>query len=403
MTTADSTPVGPAPVWDVINGFASYWALSAALDLGLFDALAKDADSGNGLDAAQLATAIGAAGPGPVTVLAETLVALDLLAAEGDRFRLTPVAERYLVSTAPASMAALVRYSPGPQAAWPGLADTVRTGAPEPSVAAELTDLYPALVRATGPTQSGVATAVAAELERRAWWPRRPTVVDLGCGSGAWLTALLRTRPHGTVIAVDLPHVLPIAERAATDAGLRGQVVAVPGDYLDAALPVATADVVVLAHVLRAEPPERARKLLTRAVELAGADGVVVVVDYARPDPATASHHDSGGTGDGDTSHGGTGDIGTRDIGTRDIGTRDIGTGGDDRTAVCASARHELLLSLTMLASTAGLGVTVADLRAWAEAAGAELVDSFEPVPRQHVRLIRSRTRSRTRTPEATS
>ncbi|MGW6461851.1 hypothetical protein ACWF94_38965, partial [Streptomyces sp. NPDC055078] len=70
---------------------------------------------------------------------------------------------------------------------------------------------------------------------------------------------------------------------------------------------------------------------------------------------------------------------------------------GEDRGAVCGAARHELLLSLTMLASTAGLGVTVADLRAWAEAAGAELAGSFEPVPRQHVRLIRSRT------PEATS
>lgn len=122
--------------------------------------------------------------------------------------------------------------------------------------------------------------------------------------------------------------------------------------------------------MLRAEPAERARRLLARAVELAGADGVVVVVDYTRPDPARTRHDDSGGEDDGV---------------------------GEDRSAVCVAARHELLLSLTMLASTAGLGVTVADLRAWAEAADAELVDSFEPVPRQHVRLIRSRT------PEVTS
>ncbi|WP_217241213.1 class I SAM-dependent methyltransferase [Streptomyces sp. AC555_RSS877] len=366
MSKTTATPAGPAPVWDVINGFTSYWALSAALDLGLFDALAEDADSATGLDAAQLATAIGAAGPGQVTVLAETLVALGLLSAAEDRFRLTPTAERYLVSTAPASMAALVRYSPGPPAAWPGLADTIRTGAPEPAVTAGLAELYPALVRATGPTQAGVATAVAAELERRGLWPEQPTVVDLGCGSGAWLTALLRTRPAGTVIAVDRPNVLPIAERAATDVGLREQVIAVAGDYLGTALPVAAADVVVLAHVLRAEPAERARQLLARAVELAGAGGVVVVVDYPRPDPARARHDD--------------GDV-----------------RGEDRVAACVAARHELLLSLTMLASTAGLGVTVADLRAWAEAAGAELVDSFEPLPRQHVHLIRSRT------PEATS
>ncbi|MET8824672.1 class I SAM-dependent methyltransferase [Streptomyces sp. NPDC004610] len=361
MTTGPVTPASPAPVWDVINGFASYWALSAALDLGLFDALAADA---GGLDAGRLAKAVGAAGPGTVTVLAETLVALDMLSAEEDRFRLTPAAERYLVSASPASMTALVRYSPGPPAAWPGLAETVRTGAPDPAVTADLAELYPALVRATGPTQTGVATGVAAELERRGLWPERPVIVDLGCGSGAWLTALLRTRPQGTAVAVDLPNVLPIAERALADAGLGERVTAVAGDYLAAELPVAAADVVVLAHVLRAEPPERARRLLARAVELAGADGVVVVVDYWRPDPATPAT-------------------------------------GEDRGAICAAARHELLLSLTMLASTAGLGVSVADLHTWAEAVGAEPDGSFEPVPRQHVRLIRSGNRSRT--PEATS
>ncbi|MFE3019249.1 methyltransferase [Streptomyces sp. NPDC059256] len=366
---AATAPVSPAPVWDVINGFTSYWALSAALDLGVFDALAKEADTGTGLDAAQLAAAIGAVGPGPVTVLAETLVALDLLTAVEDRFHLTPTAERFLVSTAPASMAALVRYSPGPPNAWPGLADTVRTGAPEPTVTADLIELYPALVRATGPTQAGVAKAVAVELERRGWWPEQPTVVDLGCGSGAWLTGLLQSRPNGQVIAVDLPNVLPIAEQAATDIGMRDQVIAVAGDYLDVTLPVAAADVVVLAHVLRAEPTDRAQQLLARAVELAGADGVVVVVDYTRPDPVRNGIGEDG----------------------------EDGGGGEDRSAVYGAARHELLLSLTMLASTAGLGVTVADLRSWAEAAGAELVDSFEPVPRQHVRLIRSRT------PEATS
>mgnify|MGYP000511691318 CR=1 FL=1 len=47
---------------------------------------------------------------------------------------------------------------------------------------------------------------------------------------------------------------------------------------------VAKADVVVLAHVLRAEPPDRARRLVARAVELAGTDGVVVVAPPGRPD-----------------------------------------------------------------------------------------------------------------------
>src|SRR5690606_23149998 len=51
--------ITPAPVWDVINGFAAYWALQAAVDLGVFDAL----DAGP-LTTAQLAAATGVGDPG---------------------------------------------------------------------------------------------------------------------------------------------------------------------------------------------------------------------------------------------------------------------------------------------------------------------------------------------------
>ncbi|GAA3475598.1 methyltransferase [Streptomyces yanii] len=374
MNTTSATPAGPAPVWDVINGFTSYWRSRPRSTSACSTPWRSTPIPGRALDAKQLAASIGAAEDAPVTVLAETLVALDparrrreSLPAHARGRALPGVVRACLHGRTRTALPRAAGSLAGPGRNHPHRRTRARRDS-RPDRA-----LYPALVRATGPTQARVASAVAAELERRGWWPRQPTVVDLGCGSGAWLTALLRTRPSGTVIAVDRPNVLPIAEQAAREVGVRERVITVAGDYLAADLPVAAADVVVLAHVLRAEPAERARRLLARAVELAGAEGVVVVVDYTRPDPARTRHDDSGGE---DHSDDGV---------------------GEDRGAVCVAARHELLLSLTMLASTAGLGITVADLRAWAEAADAELVDSFEPVPRQHVRLIRSRT------PEATS
>ena len=108
---------------------------------------------------------------------------------------------------------------------------------------------------------------------------------------------------------------------------------------------------VVLGHVLRAEPPARARELLHRAFAVAGPDAVVVVTDYPRPAPPT----------DDET----------------------------DRAATLAAARHELTLALTMLASTDGAGVTVGQLSAWAAEAGWHVSDRLEPLPRQHVFLLR--------------
>lgn len=342
-------PVGPGPVWDVVNGLAGFGALAAALELGLVDALAAAGDGG--LTAAQLSDAVGAADAAPVELLAELLVSLGLLTTDGAAFALTAVAARFLVRDAPASMAALAPLSPGPWSGWQHLAGTIRSGRVPEATADELTAMYPDLVRATAPTQAAVAAGVVRELGDRGLWPDAPRIADLGCGSAAWLVAMLRDRPAATAVGVDLPAVLEVAHASVAAAGLSGRVDLLAADYLEADLPIGGADVVVLAHVLRAEPPDRARRLLTRAVELTAPGGVVVVADYPRPDRAAAP--DPG------------------------------------RDAVLAAARHELVLSLTMAAATAGRGVSVAELHGWVADCGAVLTDVLQPVPRQTVFLVR--------------
>ena len=322
---------GPAPVWDVINGYAGYWALHAAVDLGLFDELADGPRATH-----ELAAATGVGDSADLAVLTELLVALNLLDTDGTAWSLTPSAARFLVSTSPASMAGLVRYSPGPHGAWPELAATLRAGAPAPATEDALADVYPDLVRATSATQRVVAAGVAESLTAQGIWGRDgQTVVDLGCGAGAWLHALLDAAgPGAHGVGVDRADVLAtVATRP--DLDLRA------GDYLDVALPE-RADVVVLAHVLRAESPERAQALVVRALDLLDAGGVLLVADYFRPPSgqAAAAYH---------------------------------------------AARHDLTLALTMRASTPGRGITEDDLVTWC---GTHATQVLEPVPRQRVHLI---------------
>lgn len=336
--------VNPGPVWDVINGYAAYGALCAALELGVFDALVEAP-----ADAEGLAQRTGVADPVHAALLADTLVSLGFLDADGTRYGLAPVAERFLVTGSPAQMTALVQLSPGPREAWADLAATLRRGTSVVRVDADPGAFYPDLVAATAPTQRAVASAVAARLDTAGLLPEAPTVVDLGAGSGAWAAALLAARPEGNALAVDLPEVVATTARLTTDVGDRLTTIA--GDYLEVELP-AHADVVVLGHVLRAEPFDRARALLHRAICLAGRTGTVVVADYPRPDPAAP------------------------------------GTG--ERSAELAGARHELLLSLTMLAATGGCGMSEQQLRSWCAEADASILERLEPLPRQHVFLIRS-------------
>src|SRR3954452_22637491 len=111
-----------APVWARIQGFGSYWALVAAVELGVFDALQSQPRS-----AAEISAAIGAS-PRHLTHLLDVLVTFGLLDQVHDCYELTETAERYLCRDSPASMAALVSIAPGPHDNWIRLVDTIRSG-----------------------------------------------------------------------------------------------------------------------------------------------------------------------------------------------------------------------------------------------------------------------------------
>jgi SAM-dependent methyltransferase len=79
----------------------------------------------------------------------------------------------------------------------------------------------------------GQAHTLAA-LERIPDLPRRPRIVDLGCGPGGQTLDLLRAIEGSTVVAVDLlPEMLAELEARATRAGLRDRVTLVRGDMAE--------------------------------------------------------------------------------------------------------------------------------------------------------------------------
>ena len=76
--------------------------------------------------------------------------------------------------------------------------------------------------------QESAAIVEAYDLSRAA------TVVDLGVGRGALLTAIPRAHEHLTGIVCDQPSVVPGAERHLADAGLSSRAVAIAVDFFRA-------------------------------------------------------------------------------------------------------------------------------------------------------------------------
>lgn len=269
----DRKPPPSAPVWAVIQGFGAYWALVAAVDLGLFDAVERLAPCAVeplaqelGVSAAHLAR------------LADAMVTCGFLDQLEGRYELTETAERYLCTNGAASMAGLIRIAPGPHANWQDLAGAVRAGRVATPIEDDPAAFYGPLVAATFATQLRAAT----RLGLRLGWARRPglRVLDLGAGRGPWAIAVLQQSADSVAVVNDLPGVIEGAADEAQRHGLADRITLRPGDMHEITVEHQAYDIVVLGHLLRTEGEDRARALLGRARRALAPGGQLIVADY---------------------------------------------------------------------------------------------------------------------------
>jgi SAM-dependent methyltransferase len=273
----DYKPPPSAPVWGIIQGYGSYWALVAAVDLGVFDGIQR-------------------LGPCSATVLAEnlsvsavhlthvldTVVTFGFLDQVDDIYELTETAERYLCTDGPASMAKLVHVAPGPLGNWTHLADTIRTGVVSEPIEADPVAFYGPLVQATYATQHRAATRLGLRLA----WARRPglRVLDLGAGLAPWSIAVLQQSPGSSAVVNDLAGVIELARGKVDELGLTERVAFLAGDFHQVSIDSEAFDIVVLGHVCRTEGDTRARQLVERAYHALRPEGQLLLADYFATD-----------------------------------------------------------------------------------------------------------------------
>jgi 2,7-dihydroxy-5-methyl-1-naphthoate 7-O-methyltransferase len=113
-------------------------------------------------------------------------------------------------------------------------------------------------------------------------WTNVRTVVDVGGGTGALLTEVLRAHPAVRGILVDQPGTLARAEPLLREAGLIERVTLAPQSFFDP-LP-AGADLYLLKSVLSDWPDQQAVAILRRCADAARPGGRVAVINGVSPD-----------------------------------------------------------------------------------------------------------------------
>jgi (2Fe-2S) ferredoxin/predicted O-methyltransferase YrrM len=253
-----------------IRAFQESRAILTALELDIFTAV------GGGSTAAETAAKL-STNPRATEMLMNAVVSLRLLDKRGEVFHNTPVAARYLVATSPHSARLGLLHTASLWKNWSTLTECVRTGASVAHVeleerSAEWTQAFiAAMHRNAAERVPMVVQAVGAGGIRR--------MLDIGGGSGAYSIAFAQANPALESYLLDLPAVVPIAQRHIDQAGVGNRVHLRTGDlrtgHLGEGYDLAYAS--AICHMLS---PNENRDLLRRCYEALVPGGRMVIQEF---------------------------------------------------------------------------------------------------------------------------
>lgn len=267
--------VTPERIMQFAWGYVPTMVLESAIHHRVFDVL-----DGGAKTVKETATATGASERGLRSVM-NVLVGLKFLEKDGDRYKLTPESEMFLVSTKPSFQGGILKHTSGhliPR--WLKLNEIVGTGKPMAAVNQEGdgSAFFQNFVMDIFPMSYPSATVLAKhlELEKR----ERPVrVLDLAAGSGVWGIALAQSAKNVTVTDVDWEGVLPATRSSVERFGLSGRFNFIAGDLNSADFGQGY-DVATLGHILHSEGETRSRALLRKTFDALAPGGIIAIAEF---------------------------------------------------------------------------------------------------------------------------
>lgn len=264
-------------IGQLIGGFRISQAISAAVALGVPDALADGPRSSD-----ELSAEIGAH-PQSLYRLLRALASVGVMTESDGRFALTPMAQP-LRTDARDSLApwAVFMGRPYQWQIWAGLADTVRTGESAfDRIHGEDVWTY----RAGHPEESAYFDRAMEGRIRRSQdtllaaydFGRFRRIVDVGGGNGALLTAILSAHTNVEGVLVDQEHVVSAAPALLESAGVADRCRVIAGDFFESV--PADGDAYILSAIIHDWDDEGAARILSTVRRSIPADGTLLLYE----------------------------------------------------------------------------------------------------------------------------
>jgi predicted O-methyltransferase YrrM len=204
-----------------LRAFQESRVLLSAIELDLFTAV------GDGATATQVSGRL-KTDARATEMLMNALVALEMLTKQDGVFHNAQVAARYLAESSPENERAAMMHTVHLWQAWSTLTECVRAGT---GVAhKEIEDHGENWIQAFIAAMHRIATERAPQVVKAVGTDGVNRMLDVGGGSGAYSIAFAKARRELQAEVLDLPAVLPIAQRHVEEAGLLDRVKTRQGD-----------------------------------------------------------------------------------------------------------------------------------------------------------------------------
>jgi demethylspheroidene O-methyltransferase len=274
-------------LFDIMQGFVRSQVLTALVETGVLERLAD-----HPLDTPRLASASGLP-PDRAQVLLQAAAALGLLKRKGSLWHLAPRGAAFL---AVPGLSAMVRHN---KVLYRDLTDPTEffrdktdpdLGRFWPYVFGAGAAQDPETARKYSQLMADSQGLVAADTLRMVRLGGIRHLMDVGGGTGAFLTAVGAAYPDLLLTLIDLPAVVPEAEARFRSAGLTPRTMIHPGSFRDGPLPRG-ADAISLVRVLYDHTDETVRTLLASCFAALPPKGRLIISEPMsggpQPDPST--------------------------------------------------------------------------------------------------------------------
>ena len=275
--------LGPERILEVGMGFWPAKVLLSAVEVGLFSCLGASSKT-----AEELRVALGLH-PRAVPDLPDALVALGFLERDGDgptaRYRNTAETAAFLDRQKPGYVGGFLEMANARlYPFWGGLGEALRTGKPQNELKHKGTSMFdelysdPPRLEQFMNAMSGISAGNFAAFAEKFDFSKYRTLCDVGGATGQLSCFVAKRHPHLRCTSLDLPVVVPIAQRRIAAEGLSDRVTARALDFF--AEPIPAADVVTMGMILHDWNLEKKLHLIRAAYDALPAGGAFVAVEH---------------------------------------------------------------------------------------------------------------------------